>query len=66
VLHGGAEALLSATTDVWEIWESKTRARDIATLRERLGEEFELLYEEGLAMAQDEIIRLALTRTPSD
>ena len=60
LLHGGAEALLLATSEVWEYFEVKVRAQDMATLRERLGEEFERLYAQGFAMPHDEIIKLAL------
>lgn len=65
VLHGGADAILLATADVWEHSEAQQRARDMATLRERMGEEFERLYKEGLATPHDLMIKLALTKTPS-
>jgi predicted ATPase/class 3 adenylate cyclase len=60
LLHGGAEALLLTTTEVWELFEVGVRARDIESLRERLGEEFDRLYEQGFAMPHDDIIKLAL------
>jgi predicted ATPase/class 3 adenylate cyclase/Tfp pilus assembly protein PilF len=61
VLHGGADALLSLGADEWEAPESNIRAHDIANLRDRLGDEFERRYSEGLTMSQSEIIRWALT-----
>jgi hypothetical protein len=60
LLHGGAEALLLTTAEVWEHFEVKVRAQDMTTLHERLGEEFERLYAQGFAMPHDEIIMLAL------
>ena len=60
VLHGGADALLSPIADFWEPLEAGIRARSIATLRERLGDDFERLYAEGLSMTHDEIIKFAL------
>ncbi len=63
VLHGGAAALLSASSDQWDILEGKIREREIAVLRERLGDDFERLYAEGLAMPHDEIVKLALSRS---
>ena len=60
LLHGGADALLSASSDRWEIFEGKFRERDIALLRERLGNDFEHLYAEGLTMPHDEVIKRAL------
>ncbi len=61
LLHGGAAAMLSASSDHWEILEGKLRERDIAVLRERLGDDFERLYGEGLTMPHDEVIKLALS-----
>jgi predicted ATPase/class 3 adenylate cyclase len=61
VLHGGADALLAVSADGWEILELRIRERDLRTLRDRLGEEFEPLYASGRAMAHDEIVRLALS-----
>ncbi len=61
LLHGGADALLSAVSDQWEIFEGKIRERDIAVLRERLGDEFDRLYAEGLTLPHDEVIRQALS-----
>ena len=61
VLHGGAAALLSASSDQWESLEGKIRERDVAVLRERLGKDFDRLYAEGLSMPQDEVIKLALS-----
>lgn len=60
VLHGGADALLTSVADFWEPLEAGIRARDIAILRERLGEEYERLYAEGVSMPHDKIIKLAL------
>ncbi len=60
LLHGGAEALLLATSEVWEYFEVRVRARDVTILHERLGEDFERLYAQGFAMPHDEIIKLAL------
>jgi hypothetical protein len=61
LLHGGADALLSAVSDQWEIFEGKIRERDIAVLRERLGDDLERLYAEGLTMPDGAIIKLALS-----
>jgi tetratricopeptide (TPR) repeat protein len=61
LLHGGADALLLATSDQWEIFEGKIRERDITVLRQRLGDDFERLYAEGVSMAHDEVIKLALS-----
>ncbi len=61
LLHGGADALLSAVSDQWEVFEGKIRERDIAVLRERLGDEFDRLYAEGLTLPHDEVIKQALS-----
>jgi hypothetical protein len=60
-LQGGADALLAVWADEWETLESRIRERDLETLRDRLGEEFEPLYARGRAMPHDEIVRLALS-----
>jgi predicted ATPase/class 3 adenylate cyclase len=62
LLHGGADALLAASSDQWEILEGKLRERDIAVLREHPANDFERLYAEGLAMPHDEIIKVALSK----
>ena len=60
-LHGGADALLLASSDQWESLEGRIRERDITVLRECLGNDFERLYSEGGAMSHDEVIKLALS-----
>jgi tetratricopeptide (TPR) repeat protein len=59
VLHGGADALLSHSSVAWEALEAMIRDQDIVVLRERLGDDFERLYAEGLTMSDEEIIKLA-------
>ena len=61
VLHGGAAALLSASSDQWDILEGKIRERELSALGERLGDGLEHLYMQGLAMPHDEIVKLALS-----
>ena len=61
LLHGGADSLLSESSDRWEILEGRIRDRDIAVLRERLGTDFDLQYAKGLAMSHDEVIKIALS-----
>ena len=61
LLHGGADGLLSASRDQWESLEGKIREQDLAVLRERLGDDFERLYAEGLTMPHNEVIKLALS-----
>jgi tetratricopeptide (TPR) repeat protein len=61
LLHGGADALLSAISGRWEALEGKLRDRYEAVLRERLGDDFERLHSEGLAMPHDQIVKLALS-----
>jgi predicted ATPase/class 3 adenylate cyclase len=61
VLLGGADALLSASSDQWEPLEESLRLRDMAVLRERLGEDFDRHYAAGRAMAHGEIVKLALS-----
>jgi tetratricopeptide (TPR) repeat protein len=60
-LHGGADALLLASSNQWESLEGRIRERDITVLREGLGKDFERLYAEGAAMSHDEVIKLALS-----
>ena len=60
-LHGGADELLLAGSDQWESLEASLRAQDIAVLRDRLGDDFERLYADGLALPPDQIIRLAVS-----
>jgi predicted ATPase/class 3 adenylate cyclase len=60
-LHGGADALLLASSNQWESLEGRIRERDITVLREGLGNDFERLYAEGAAMSHDEVIKLALS-----
>jgi tetratricopeptide (TPR) repeat protein len=60
-LHGGADSLLSPVAEKWDVLEENIRAQDIAVLQDRLSDEFERRYAEGLAMAHPEIVRLALT-----
>jgi predicted ATPase/class 3 adenylate cyclase len=62
ILHGGATALLDSCGGVWENPEKGYRDRDIAILRDRLGVDFERLYEVGRAMNLDDIVDLGLGR----
>jgi hypothetical protein len=45
----------------WESLEEAIRAKEIALLRERLGDDLEGQYELDRAMPPDEIVKLALT-----
>ena len=62
MLHGGANALLETHGGTWESPEKEYRDDDIRILRERLGAEYEVLYEIGSTMPRDEIVELALGR----
>ncbi len=64
-LHGGAQVLLSATSDDWELQAATYRDKSIAELRSSLGDNFDTRFADGLAMAPDDVIRLALTLAPS-
>jgi predicted ATPase/class 3 adenylate cyclase/DNA-binding winged helix-turn-helix (wHTH) protein len=61
VLHGGADALLSQCSVTWEALEATIRYQDIVVLSERLGDDFERLYAEGLTMPHGDVIKLALS-----
>jgi len=61
VLHGGADALIAVLGEDWEPLEATIRERDLASVRDVLGDEFEPLYAQGLAMPGDEITRLAMS-----
>ncbi len=65
VLHGGADALLSQSSVTWEAFEATARDQNIAVLRERLGEDFDHLYAEGLTLPNDEIIGWRFQATTS-
>ena len=60
ILHGGADALLSAAADHWEPDEASIRGDDVAVLQERMGDDFDQHYEKGLTMLPQEIVKLAL------
>jgi predicted ATPase/class 3 adenylate cyclase len=62
VLHGGADTRLAAHRGAWESPEKEYRDNDIAALRERLGADFERLYDTGIAASHDDIVDLALGR----
>jgi predicted ATPase/class 3 adenylate cyclase len=61
MLHGGADALLAAVNDQWEIFEATIRERNLLQLRERLHSDFDTLVAEGSSMATDQITKLALS-----
>ncbi len=59
LLHGGADALRSKSSDQWEGLEDAIRAREIAVLRGRIGDDYDRLHAEGQRLRRDEIIKLA-------
>ena len=62
ILHGGAAALLDSCGGAWESPEKEYRETDISILLDRLGADFERLYEVGRAMTLDDIVDLGLGR----
>jgi hypothetical protein len=61
ILHGCSMSLLEAWGGVWDSPEKEYRQRDLVTLRNRLGNEFERLYGEGMAMPVDQAVKIALS-----
>jgi predicted ATPase len=57
-LHGGADALLAAVNDRWEVFEATVREENLLQLRQH---HLDVLFAEGTAMSSDQIAQLALS-----